>query len=126
MLNEKQLTVLIIEDDSSLRDSLHRTLRRKGYTILEAEEGGAGVILLRTHPVDVVLIDIFMPGKEGIETIREIRRMCHDVKVIAMSGGGEKGYIDVLRVAKSLGCHHTLEKPFSEKDLINAIEAQAA
>lgn len=126
MMNEKPSTVLIIEDDPSLRDSLRRTLRKKGYTIIEAEEGGQGLKLLKTHAIDVVLIDIFMPGKEGIETILEIRQMRPQVKVIAMSGGGERMYIDVLRVAKSSGCHQTLDKPFSEEALIKAIEARLA
>ncbi|MBK9949665.1 MAG: response regulator [Nitrospira sp.] len=126
MMNEKPSTVLIVEDDPSLRDSLRRTLRKKGYTIIEAEEGGQGLKLLKAHAVDVVLIDIFMPGKEGIETIQQIRRSHPQVKIIAMSGGGERMYIDVLRVAKSCGCHLTLDKPFSEETLINAIQAQLA
>ncbi len=126
MLNEKPTTVLIIEDDPSLRDSLRRTLRKTGYTILQAAEGGEGLMLLGTHVIDVVLIDIFMPGKEGIETIQAIRRTHPQVKIIAMSGGGERRYIDVLRVAKSIGCHQTLDKPFSNETLINAIQAQLA
>lgn len=126
MLNEKPTTVLIIEDDPSLRDSLRRTLRKTGYTILQAAEGGEGLALLGTHVIDVVLIDIFMPGKEGIETIQAIRRTHPQVKIIAMSGGGERMYIDILRVAKASGCHQTLDKPFSEETLINAIQAQVA
>lgn len=90
MMNEKPSTVLIVEDDPSLRDSLRRTLRKKGYTIIEAEEGGQGLKLLKAHTVDVVLIDIFMPGKEGIETIQQIRRSHPQVKIIAMSGGGNE------------------------------------
>lgn len=126
MLNTKPATILIIEDDPSLRDSLQRTLRKQSYTILQAAEGGEGMMLLGTHAIDVVLVDIFMPGKEGIETIRQIRRSHPQVKIIAMSGGGERMYIDVLRVAKSCGCHLTLDKPFSEETLINAIQAQLA
>ena len=124
MLNTKPATILIIEDDPSLRDSLQRTLRKQSYTILQAAEGGEGIMLLGTHAIDVVLVDIFMPGKEGIETIRLIRRSHPQVKIIAMSGGGERRYIDVLRVAKSIGCHQTLDKPFSNETLINAIQAQ--
>lgn len=124
MMNEKPTSILIVEDDPSLRASLRRTLRKKGYTILEAGEGGEGMMLLETHAIDIVLIDIFMPGKEGIETIQAIRRTRPQVKIIAMSGGGERLYIDVLRVAKSSGCHQTLDKPFSEEALINAIQAQ--
>lgn len=123
-MNECQPTILIIEDDPSLRDSLQRTLRGKRYRILEAGEGGEGMKLLQAHAVDIVLIDMFMPGKEGIETIREIRRAHPSVKIIAMSGRGTKGDVDVLLVAKAMKCHQTLVKPFSGEALIKAIEAQ--
>jgi DNA-binding response OmpR family regulator len=126
MKDGHQPTLLIIEDDPSLRDSLHRTLRGKNYIILAAEEGGEGMKLMQKHAVDIVLIDMFMPGKEGVETIRELRRSYPHVKVIAMSGGGTKGEVDVLQVAKVMGCRHTLVKPFSGEDLIKAIEAQLA
>jgi len=126
MVKDHQPAVLIIEDDPSLRDSLQRTLRGKRYHVLEAGEGGEGMMLLRTHAVDVVLVDMFMPGKEGVETVRELRRSYPNLKIIAMSGGGTKGEVDVLLVAKAMGCHHTLVKPFSGDDLIKAIEAQLA
>ena len=126
MVKDHQPAVLIIEDDPSLRDSLQRTLRGKRYHVLEAGEGGEGMMLLRTHAVDVVLVDMFMPGKEGVETVRELRRSYPNLKIIAMSGGGKKGEVDVLLVAKAMGCHHTLVKPFSGDDLIKAIEAQLA
>ena len=80
--------------------------------------------MLATHPVDVVLVDMFMPWKEGVETIRELRRSYPNVKIIAMSGGGTKGEVDVLLVAKAMRCHQALVKPFSGDDLINATEAQ--
>lgn len=124
MACDRQPTVLIIEDDPSLRASMQRTLRGQRYRILEAGEGGEGMKMLETHPVDVVLVDMFMPGKEGVETIRDIRRSYPNVKIIAMSGGGTKGEIGVLLVAKAMRCHQTLVKPFSGDDLINAIEAQ--
>ena len=124
MSADHQPTILIIDDDSSLRDSLRRTLRGTGYSILDAPEGGLGLKLMQTHSVDIVLVDIYMPGKEGVETIRELRRGYPHTKIIAMSGGGQKGGIDVLLVAKALGCKHTLVKPFSKEELLNALEAQ--
>lgn len=115
------MTILIIDDDQALRDSLRRTLRRDGYTVLEAAEGGEGLKVVKSHPVDVVLVDLFMPGKEGLETIGELRRSHPGIKIIAMSGGGEKGHIDVLKAANLMGAWRTLAKPFSREDLIEAL-----
>ena len=67
--------ILIIDDDPSLRDSLHRTLRTKGYAVMEAAEGSQGIKIVQSHSIDVVLVDLFMPGKEGLETIMELRPM---------------------------------------------------
>ena len=64
MVSERQPTVLIIEDDPSLRDALQRALRGQRYRILEAGKGGEGMKMLQAHPVDVVLVDIFMPGQK--------------------------------------------------------------
>jgi DNA-binding response OmpR family regulator len=97
------MTILIIDDDQSLRDSLRRMLRREAYTVMEAPEGGEGIRILQNHSIDVALVDLFMPGKEGLETILEIRRSHPTVKIIAMSGGGVKGQVDMLQAAKVMG-----------------------
>ncbi|MBI5673810.1 MAG: response regulator [Nitrospirae bacterium] len=73
-----------------------------------------------------MLVDLFMPGKEGLETILELRRSYPTVKIIAMSGGGAKGQVDMLRTAKVMGRCQALVKPFSREDLIGAIESQLA
>lgn len=116
------MTILIIDDDEFLRDSLRRTLRREGYTVIEAAEGGEGLKVLKDHPVDVVLVDLFMPGKEGLETIPELRRSHPGTKIIAMSGGGAKGQTDVLKAARLMGAWRTLAKPFTREELIEAVE----
>jgi DNA-binding NtrC family response regulator len=114
-------TILVIDDDPSLRDSLRRTLRKSGYAVMEAAEGGEGIRVLQNHSIDVALVDLFMPGKEGLETILEIRRSHPTVKIIAMSGGGAKGQVDMLQTAKVMGRCQALVKPFSREDLIGAI-----
>lgn len=115
------MTILIIDDDQSLRDSLRRTLRREGYTVMEAAEGGEGIKIIQNHSIDLVLVDLFMPGKEGLETILELRRSYPNLKIIAMSGGGEKRHMDVLKAAKVMGARRVLAKPFSREDLIEAL-----
>jgi DNA-binding NtrC family response regulator len=119
---KKAATILVIDDDESLRESLRRTLRRDGYTVMEAAEGGAGLLVLKNHPVDVVLVDLFMPGKEGLETIMELRRSHLKVGIIAMSGGGVRGQVDMLNTAKGIGRCQTLAKPFSREELLEAVE----
>lgn len=119
-------SILIIDDDQSLRDSLHRALRGNGYTLMEAAEGGEGIQVVKSHPVDVALVDLFMPGKEGLETIGELRRSHPGITIIAMSGGGKKGHMDVLKAAKLMGARRTLAKPFTREQLLEAVEKELA
>lgn len=116
------MTLLIIDDDPALRDSIRRTLRREKYTVLEATEGREGIEIVKANPVNLVLVDLFMPGKEGLETIAELRRSYPGLKVIAMSGGGTKGFVNLLDVAKSMGAQRVLAKPFSREELIEAVD----
>lgn len=67
-------SILIIDDDESLRASMRRTLRKEEYTIIEASEGRQGMKQLERSPADLILLDMFMPDKDGLETIMELRR----------------------------------------------------
>ena len=119
-------SLLIIDDDASLRDGLRRTLRQAGYEVREASDGLQGLRTVEQSPVDLILLDIFMPGKEGLETIRELRRANPHVRIIAMSGGGSKGSFDVLKMATMLGAGRTLAKPFSREQLLEAVRGELA
>ena len=119
-------SILVIDDEDSLRDALRRNLQKSGYHVIEANEGKQGLQQLASFPVDLVLIDIFMPGKEGLETIRELRQSYPNIPVIAMSGGGSKGMADVLRVATLLGARRTLLKPFTGQELLEAVRHELA
>ena len=99
--------ILIIDDDDSLRDALHRTLHKEGYTVMEASEGGRGLKQLESSPADLILLDMFLPDKDGLEIIGELRRAHPEIPIIAMSGGGFRGTVDVLHVAKKLGVRRT-------------------
>ncbi len=117
-------SILIIDDDDSLRDALRRTLHKEGYTIMEANEGGRGLKEFASSAADLILLDMFMPDKDGIETIMELRRTHPGARVIAMSGGGFKGTVDVLHVAKKLGVRQTLSKPFTREQLLEAVSEE--
>ena len=114
--------ILIIDDDDNLRDSLRRLLHKSGYDVIEAADGGEGLNKVKELAPDVVLVDLFMPGKEGLETIAELRRSHPGITIIAMSGGGTKGQTDVLKAAKLMGAWRTLAKPFTREELIEAVE----
>jgi DNA-binding NtrC family response regulator len=115
--------ILVIDDEEQLRIVLRQMLEKEGYEVEEAPEGAAGLKLLHAHPVDVLMTDIFMPGKEGIETIREVRKRYPAVKIIAFSGGGRGGRMEMLVNAKFLGAHRTLTKPFTREELRKAVRA---
>lgn len=117
-------SILIIDDDDSLRDALHRTLHKEGYTIMEANEGGRGLKEFARSPAALILLDMFMPDMDGIETIMELRRTHPGVRVIAMSGGGFKGTVDVLHIAEKLGVRRTLTKPFTREQLLDAVREE--
>jgi CheY-like chemotaxis protein len=117
-------SILIIDDDESLRDSLRRTLHKEGYTIMEASAGGQGLKQLERLPVDLILLDMFMPDKDGLETIGVLRRTHPGIRIIAMSGGGGNGTVDVLHVAKKMGVRRTLDKPFTREQLLDALREE--
>lgn len=86
--------ILVIDDEPQVRAMLRQMLEREGYEVVEAEEGEEGMRRYREQPVDLVITDILMPQKEGIETIRALRRTNPGVKIIAISGGGRMSKLD--------------------------------
>ena len=115
-------TILLIDDDEAFRSMVRRALQRVGYTVIEAENGNAALEMLTGASVDLVITDILMPEKDGIETIMAVRRTQPEIKIIAMSGGGRmrpEGYLDV---AKDLGAVCVLNKPFDNESLFAAIK----
>jgi len=113
--------VLVIDDDEQILAMLRIMLENEGYEVEVASNGQKGAMLYRANPADVIITDIIMPEKEGIETIIELRREYPDVRIIAMSGGGRFGPDHFLQLAKSLGAMKTLSKPFRREEIITAV-----
>ena len=113
--------ILIVDDDVDVLDMLGQTLEREGYEVVSAANGKEGVRLYREDPVDLVITDIIMPEKEGIETIMELKRAFPDVKIIAISGGGRVDPEGYLSMAKQLGARYTFSKPVEREDLLKAV-----
>ena len=110
--------ILIIDDEEMVRGVLQQTLEREGYKVESAADGSHGLDLFQSWRPDLVITDILMPGKEGLETIRELRAEDPDVQIIAISGGGDRGDLNFLRAASMFGAVRTLSKPISRDDLL--------
>jgi CheY-like chemotaxis protein len=115
--------ILIIDDDVMTRDMLRETLQQKGYETAEAKNGKEGIRMLRQDgPFALVILDIFMPEKDGLETIMDIRKNIPGLKVIAISGGGDMGLTQYLSVAGDLGANRLVPKPFKPKEIVAAVK----
>ena len=119
--------ILIIEDEEPIRKMLRSVLEAEGYDVLEAADGRIGSRIYNTEHIDLVITDIFMPEKEGLELIREIRHDFPHIKLIAISGGGVMEVIgpagkDYLTIAEKFGVNYTFEKPFELNDILSAVE----
>jgi CheY-like chemotaxis protein len=115
--------ILIIDDDFSVRNCIREMLEQTGYSVLEAENGVVGLGIFRHNKVDLVIIDLFMPEKEGIETIIELRKDFPDLKILAISGGiPGYGPDHFLNVAQKLGADCSLDKPFTMQELLSVVE----
>src|SRR5690349_994065 len=95
--------ILIIDDETALRLWLRVVLEGAGHQVVDAPDGTAGLQALRRQPADLVLCDVFMPERDGLETIRALRREFPHVRVVAMSGGGFDGRVQMLAVAARFG-----------------------
>ncbi len=115
--------ILVVDDDDGLRVSLAKFLQHCGYELETAEEGRAALELFRRRPFDLVILDLIMPEREGLETLIELRRFQPDAKVIAISGGGRIAAGDYLTMACQLGAVAALEKPFWQVDILRAVVA---
>jgi CheY-like chemotaxis protein len=113
--------ILVIDDEDLIRELVKEMLEAEGYVVSTAANGKEGVRLYRKELPDLIITDIFMPEMEGLETIRELQRVSPNVKIIAISGGGEKGMLSFLSYAKRFGALRALEKPFSRQELITTV-----
>jgi CheY-like chemotaxis protein len=107
--------VLLVDDEKSIRQLFHAALTSAGYEVLDAVNGQQAMDMLESFGPDLVITDLVMPEKEGIEIIRELRDKHPQIKIIAMSGAFDGAF---LKVAKALGAHATVLKPILYDDLI--------
>ena len=113
--------VLVVDDDAGLRAAARHMLEPAGFEVEEAADGQQAVRALRRRPADLVLCDLFMPDADGIELLRHLPAEFAGVRVLAMSGGGCGGKVDLLPVARRLGAAEVLYKPFDQAAVVAAV-----
>ena len=113
--------IIVIDDQEPIRRIVRRALEQEGHEVLDASDGEMGVRLLEQHAADVVITDIFMPGQDGILTLRQIRKQFPAVKVIVISGGDSSGLLDLRHDAELLGAVKSLQKPFTAAELVQTV-----
>ena len=118
--------ILIIDDNEEIRRLLRRVLESASHEVLEAGDGAEGLKCIGSQQMDLVITDIFMPEKDGLEMLREMRKTHPGMKVIAMSGGGQLGNMDILRMARSFGAFRVMAKPFNFREMLQAVSAALA
>jgi DNA-binding response OmpR family regulator len=111
--------ILVIDDDPDVRTTLGRMLETAGYEVALAADGREGVREYRAKPADVVITDLYMPNREGLETITELRLLFPAVAIIAMSGRAAAAAM--LSIAQKLGAIEILQKPFTSQELLAAV-----
>ena len=114
--------VLIIDDDSNVRETICNDLIDCGYEVESAGNGEKGMDIINLRRPDLVITDIIMPGRDGIEIIMEIRKKYPGLRVLAISGGGRIRPGDYLGMAHKLGAQVILRKPFDMIELEKAVE----
>ena len=115
-------SVLVIDDDPVFCRVVEEILENDGYAVESVGDAQSGISRFgETHP-DLVMVDILMPGKEGIATILELREASPDARILAMTGGGNFAAADVLRIAELLGADNSLKKPFEPAVLLDTVK----
>jgi CheY-like chemotaxis protein len=113
--------VLIIDDDIALRQALTRHLEHAGHVVRQASQGAEGVAALERRPADLVIVDIFMPGQGGLQTIGRMKQDWPGMRIIAISGAAPNAPLDVKQHAIALGADSFLRKPFEAAALMELV-----
>lgn len=114
--------IVVIDDEETIRCLLDEGLQKDNHRVCSAEDGRKGVALFREEKPDLVITDIFMPEKEGVETIQEIKAISPSVPIIAISGGGRFQQDNMLTLAQKLGADVVLKKPFGISEIRETVQ----
>jgi DNA-binding NtrC family response regulator len=113
--------ILVIDDQEPIRRVVRRALEQDGHEVFDASDGEIGMEILESLSFEVVITDIFMPGQDGIVTLRQIRKRFPTIKVIVISGGDSTGMMDLREDAELLGAMKSLPKPFNAREIMDVV-----
>jgi DNA-binding NtrC family response regulator len=113
--------IMVVDDDAGIRRTLQILLSKAGYEVMQACDGSEAVRLWRDRGGDLVITDLHMPEKDGIQTIIELLSHSPGIRIIAMSGGGQTKRLDLLGNMALLGSVHTIEKPFTLAEMMTVV-----
>jgi DNA-binding NtrC family response regulator len=118
--------IMIVDDDPGIRRALYILLSREGFRVTQARDGVEALRLWRDTGGDLVITDLHMPEKNGIEMIVELLSHTPGIRIIAMSGGGQTKRLDLLGNATMLGAVLTIEKPFTLGEMMSVVHRALA
>ncbi len=119
-------SILVVDDEELVRATLREMLEQAGHEVFEAANGVEALKSFDDRAVDLVITDIIMPEKEGIETILDLRKRAPELKIVAISGGGRSANFDFLKMASMLGACEVLAKPFRRTQVLDAVREALA
>jgi two-component system, chemotaxis family, chemotaxis protein CheY len=114
-------TILVIDDEPAMRQMIRGILESAAYRVIEAPNGTVGLAQFRDHRPCLVITDILMPDKDGIQAVKELRKFDPEARIIAISGGGRAKYMNFLAIAKEFGAAESLSKPFRRDELLASV-----
>jgi CheY-like chemotaxis protein len=114
--------ILVVDDDPVSRSILRGIMEGSRHVVEEAADGVQAMKAYRRAPFDLVITDIFMPEKEGVELVREMRQEFPGARIIAVSGGSSSARFDSLDWIKAFGVSHTFTKPFDRRAILAAVD----
>ena len=118
---KRPLRILVTDDDERIREATSDILQHEGYEVCLARDANELLRAYRQRAADLVLCDLFMPGKDGLELIGDLLKIFPQARIVAMSGGGCNGVLNVLQIARHLGAKDILAKPFGSAKLLEVV-----
>lgn len=116
------MKVCLVEDDPIMKDHIEAVLQELGCEVTAVADVTSGLAVIHRDRPDAVVVDILMPDRDGLNLIMDMRPLLDEVRVVAITGGGRVGATAVLQMARGLGAHAGLVKPFSATDLRDALQ----
>jgi CheY-like chemotaxis protein len=126
LTHQKPRAILVVDDEPTSREMISLMLEQRGYQVATANDGRAGEQCLAQKAFDLVITDLLMPERDGLELIGALRSRHPGIHIIAITGGGHLPGSKYLQLARGLGAHSLLEKPFSREELLAAVDAALA